>query len=215
MKLTDCDIDKGHDPFPWMTLDHAFTPELLYAANAEWPKSDWPWWHVYGDQNARKLASKDPSRLPESCRLLLNKMASLSVSGMLDAPERLFPDLTLHGAGMHCIERNGFLKPHLDSDHHPSTKWTRELSAVLFLSEKWEPQWGGQLQLWDAGAKQVRRSIEPCFNRLVIFRCRGEAWHSVAPVRCPEGDSRKTLALFWWSREQANSKRPTAKFLEG
>ena len=200
--------EQGESPFPWVIIENAFTPEMVRAAEAEWPATNWPWWHVYGDGNANKLASKDPSRITPAASQLLDVMAyQTQFPG-----EPFFPDFSLHGAGMHAIGNGGFLKAHLDSDHHPTMGWSREVSGILFVNEQWEPSWGGELQLLDSEGKEVIKCLSPKFNRLVLFRCRGNAWHQVSPVKCPENESRKTLAMFWWSKQASLKSRPMAQF---
>ena len=203
--------EQGESPFPLVVIENAFTPEMVRAAEAEWPATNWPWWHVYGDGNANKLASKDPSRITPASARLLDRMANLEVDSVFKQTG-LFPDFTMHGAGMHAIGNGGFLKAHLDSDHHPTMGWSREVSGVLFLNEHWEPSWGGELQLLNPEGKEVIKCLSPKFNRLVLFRCRGTAWHQVSPVTCPETESRKTLAMFWWSKKSSPGTRPTALF---
>jgi hypothetical protein len=193
--------------------DNFFPRELVRAAEAEWPDKRWPWWHVYGDSNARKLASKDPLRLPPACQLLIHSLAALPV-GEWFQDDRVFPDLTLHGAGLHDMGPNGHLERHLDSDHHPTLGWKREISGVLFLNSRWDDDWGGALQLLDADGQTVIQEFVPRANRLVLFRCHEQAWHRVQPVSCTPDESRKTLAMFWWSTRPSAQARPTSKFFE-
>lgn len=201
-------VRSGDDPFPWKILDDVFPEELVRAASAEWPLVSPDAWHVYAQG---KKATKHRSNLPPACEELITRMASLQINGLFDC-EGLFPDMTLHGAGIHDMPSGCRLDAHLDGDHHPTLGWTREISGILFLNEDWHPSWGGELQLLDDTGKEVRQWITPKFNRLALFRCQGTAWHKVTQVICPNNQSRKTLALFWWSHRQNLRNRPTALF---
>lgn len=186
---------------PHLVKDNAFPLPLIAAANAEWPNEDWQHWHVYGDDHARKLATKDESRITPACRLLLHEMARF-VDPLL--PEDSFPDLSLHGAGMHELPDGGFLARHLDSDSYSQRpSWRRAASGVLYLNDGFS---GGGFCLEESG-EAVR--IEPKRNRLVLFRSSDDAWHWVEEVR---GGSRRTLALFWWRIDNALSLRTRAQF---
>lgn len=150
---------------------------LVRAAAACWPDARWPHWHKYSDRNAVKFASKDAGRIIAPCKLLIQRLAEL------DVPEGLFPDLELHGAGMHWLPQGGRLEWHHDGERHPLLGWKRELNAVLFLSE------------CDGGELETEHDlVTPVLGEVVIFDA--SVKHRVRPVT--NGD-RKTLSLFWWS----------------
>lgn len=192
------------DPCDHTVIDGLMPRELLRAAEAEWPDPDWPEWHLYDTEHARKYATRHRSSITPAADLMLSQMALLPVSQWF-CSAHVFPDMQLHGAGMHMLTSGGRLGLHRDAEAHPVRDWKRELSAVLFVGD-WDPEWGGQLQLGDK-AIDVRR------NRLVIFRCAGTVHGVPEPVRCPEGASRKSLALFWWSSGGGDRSATSATFL--
>ena len=187
---------------------------LLRAVAATWPRDDWPHWHRYDDENAVKLGSKDAHRLPDAARQVLSLMAMIDV-GRLDPPSSIlhppssFPDLDLHGAGLHAILPGGHLGLHLDGAVHPLTGWRRELNAVLFVDD-WESAWGGELEFWQSETSGPMAVIQPARNSLVLFSTREEAWHRVAPVTGPR--PRRTLSMFWWSNQPSDCRRMRAEF---
>ena len=99
---------------------------------------------------------------------------------------------------------------HLDSDHHPITGWQRAVNAVLYVNRTWQQAWGGAFELWDAEGNTCLQTIEPRFNRLVLFEPSDVAFHAVAQNRGPE--TRKTLATFYWRESLAAGRRPRAQF---
>jgi len=169
---------------------------LVNAALAEWPAPDWRHWHSYYDANAVKRASKDASRIPRAASLLIERMAEIEMG-------ESFPDLELHGAGLHEIPDGGHLAKHLDGAKHPQAGWARAANAVLFLNDDFR---GGELVFHASG-----QFVEPKKNRLVIFQTSDEEWHSVNQV---SGGSRKTLSLFWWTLGPVESDRTCAEFSE-
>jgi Rps23 Pro-64 3,4-dihydroxylase Tpa1-like proline 4-hydroxylase len=181
---------------------------LVRAADAEWPRPDWPHWHSYDDAHARKYGTMDSSRVPAAAAALIGRMAAIDLQSHGFEVEA-FPDLHLHGAGLHMLPPGGFLQTHLDGAVHPLRGWRREVNAVLFVSP-WDAAWGGRLR-FDTAAGDVLEAIEPRFNRLVLFATGDSAYHGVDPVTGPE--ERRTLSLFWWSRQPAESTRERAKFV--
>jgi len=157
-------------------IKNYFLP-LVRAANQEWPEPDWPYWHLYSNEDSVKRASKDPCRLTPSCKLLLAKMAEHPVD------DGLFPDMALHGAGMHEIPEGGHLSLHKDSERHPAKPWFRKLNMVLFLSECE----GGELEI------EGQSLIIPEPGKAVVFS--PGLSHQVLPVTA---GSRRSLSLFWW-----------------
>lgn len=178
-------------------IEKAVPAELLRAAIAEFPGTDWPHWHRYADENAVKYGSRDRLRIPPACWEVLRCLFALPIAEITGI-ENTFPDVELHGAGLHLIPAGGHLGMHLDSDHHPITGWKRELSGVLFT----ESNEGGELVLNNF-------VFAPAFNRLVLFACGDEAYHGVPN---PPTQERQTLSVFWWSRSEAERKRPSATF---
>ncbi len=198
----------AEQPFRHIVIDDWTDPELVRAAEAEWPDQRWPFWHRY--ENG-KLASKDPLRYPPACAELVRRMLCLPISELLGV-EDAFGDWNCHAAGLHAMPAGSSLGVHLDGDHHPITGWQRAANAVLYVNGTWQADWGGAFELWDADGKACLETIEPRFNRLVLFEPTDVAWHAVAPVRGPA--MRQTLTVFFWKHnDQRESKRCRAEFL--
>jgi hypothetical protein len=161
-----------------MIVTDGFYLPLCRAAAATWPAPDWPHWHLYQTADSHKRATKDPDRLTPACRRLLQEMA------VLTCPDGTFPDLDLHGAGMHWLQEGGYLARHRDGEVHPLTGWYRRWNAILFVSECE----GGELVV------DGQEPLQPRVGRLVTFD--SQIPHEVRPVT---GGKRKSLSLFWWS----------------
>lgn len=171
-------------------VDNLLPKSLVRAAEAEWPIENWPWWMQYNSVDSVKRASRCRDEIPFSCQLLLNKLAELDIHEYIGGTYS-FPDLTLYGAGLHEISPKGFLSRHLDSTHHPITKWKRIASVVLFINSEWKEDWGGELKLWNG------ERVLPKQGRVIIMATTDTSFHEVLPVTGPE--ARKTLAMFWWN----------------
>lgn len=166
------------------TIDDCYPRGLINAALATWPDERWCGWHRYTGKMGEKFATKDALRVPTACKLLIEKMSEFRID------DNCFPDLDLHGAGMHWIKEGGRLPLHRDATTHPLTSWTRRFNAVLFL----EACEGGELVFSDTG-----ETIKPEPGRLALFPV--DSPHEVLTVK--RGD-RRTLSLFWWDLSESS-----------
>lgn len=195
------------EPFLHVVIDDWAPPELVRAAEAEWPAPLWAHWHRY--ENG-KLTTKDPLRFPPACAELLRRMLCLSI-GELTGIEGTFGDWNCHGAGLHAMPPGAKLGVHLDSDHHPQTGWVRAANAVLYVNRQWEADWGGEFELYGTHGERCLKRIGPRFNRLVLFAPSDVSYHAVSEVRGEE--ARKTLTVFFWRHGDCGQRRARAQFV--
>jgi Rps23 Pro-64 3,4-dihydroxylase Tpa1-like proline 4-hydroxylase len=122
--------------------------------------------------------------------------------------EGLITDHTLNGGGLHQILRGGKLDIHADYNYHPITQLDRRLNVLVYLNENWHPGWGGNLELWNKDMSSCEKSIEPFFNRVVIFSTNDDSFHGHPdPLECPETESRKSIALYYYTNGRPESER--------
>ena len=78
------------------------------------------------------------------------------------------------------------------------------MNLLLYFNRGWQPEWKGDLELWDADVTQCERAIAPLFNRCVLFHTAEKSYHG-HPHRlaCPEGETRKSIALYYFRDEGA------------
>ncbi|WP_417848835.1 2OG-Fe(II) oxygenase [Thalassoglobus sp.] len=196
-------------PFRHLIIDNWAEPELVRAAEFEWPDTNWPFWHRY---ECGKLATKDPLRFPPACTELIRRLLCLRI-GELMGLDDTFADWNCHGAGLHTSPPGASLGVHLDSDHHPLTGWQRACNAILFVNSEWELDWGGEFELGSADGRECLKRIMPKFNRLVLFEPSDISFHAVARNTGPE--PRKTLATFYWRKSTVHGHRSRAEFMNG
>jgi hypothetical protein len=190
------------EPFPHLVADGLFDPAALRAVAAEFDDTgeSWTYWHHV---NERKRGLHDRTRMG---RATLALIAALETPEFLQHLERLTgidhlrADPHLDGGGLHETLPGGFLNMHTDFlSHTLERSWRRELNLLVFLNEDWKPEYDGALEFWDANMESCVRRIEPTFNRCVVFRTSSASFHGVPTgVRCPEGRSRKSLALYYF-----------------
>jgi hypothetical protein len=181
------------EPFAHAVIDDVAPAALLADLARDWPEPEWEGWVRYDPAIERKKASDLTTPIPRRASSLLALMAGMDL-GQSVLSLGTVPDLSLCGGGLHELPpRGGHVGCHQDASHHPRLGLARAWSAVLWVHQRWESDWGGELVLHDAERNPVVR-IQPLPGRLAVFCTGGEAWHSVAPVLGPL--PRRSLALF-------------------
>lgn len=200
-----CYRDAG--PFPHIVIENFLQDAPAEAAFAEFPAvSDAGWIH-YVHVNERKHGLNKMDLLPRSVQDIirsLNSPAFLHYLSALTGIPGLLPDESLEGGGVHQTRRRGFLNVHADFTVHPHRPhWRRRVNLIIYLNKDWQPEYGGELELWDRGMKQAEQRIAPLFNRCVIFNTDDHSYHGVPdPVMCPEDMTRKSIALYYFTEER-------------
>lgn len=128
--------------------------------------------------------------------------------------QSLHADPGLHGAGWHMHGPGGKLNVHLDYSIHPKLNLERKLNLIYYLSEDWEPEWGGNLQLWSGDERKAAKHIKTVdcfFNRAILFDTTQNSWHGFPDrIQCPDGNYRKSIAMYYLVEPQ-ESARPDRK----
>jgi Rps23 Pro-64 3,4-dihydroxylase Tpa1-like proline 4-hydroxylase len=115
--------------------------------------------------------------------------------------DNLIPDELLMGGGLHKITSGGKLSySHADYNLHPVKKLYRRVNLLIYLNKDWKEEWGGNLELWDKEYYKLDVSVEPLFNRAVIFTITSESLHGhPVPLNTPENVSRNSIALYYFT----------------
>jgi hypothetical protein len=190
-------------PFPHAVLDNFLPEAALDQVLAEFPGPGEAIWRQFDSNQERKLASTDARLMgPVTAGLLveLNGAPFLDFLRDLTGIPGLVPDPHFFGGGLHQIEPDGFLEVHADFKLHPTTRLERRLNLLLYLNRGWRREWRGALELWNRDLTRCVARIEPTWNRCVIFTTTDSSFHGhPAPLACPPGTTRKSLALYYYS----------------
>ncbi|MBW4682739.1 MAG: 2OG-Fe(II) oxygenase [Microcoleus vaginatus WJT46-NPBG5] len=190
-------------PFPHIIIDDFLPASLLDRILEEFPKPGTIDWQKFNNPAEKKLASNLELQMGEWTRVLLYQLNSSTFIKFLESLtgiEGIIPDPHFAGGGLHQIERGGFLKMHVDFNRHNKLKLDRRLNLLLYLNKDWKEEYGGYLELWDKDMTQCEQKILPIFNRCVIFSTTDFSYHGhPEPLTCPEGQTRKSLALYYYS----------------
>ena len=193
-------------PYPHVHLTQFLDPYVADEMASEFPGLATDAWTRYKHPNENKLGLAKRSLFPPLLGDVVDELNSPAfvhwLSKLTGIPELLSDDM-LEGGGLHQSGTGGFLNVHTDfSNHHYHKHWRRQVNLILYLSPNWHQQWGGALELWDREMRRCVVKVPPLFNEALIFRTDDISYHGFPdPLRCPEGESRKSLALYYYTIE--------------
>jgi hypothetical protein len=188
-------------PFPHVVLDDFFPAALLDELLSEFPPADDDGWKLEDGRMQLKQQWRDANRLPPiaaSFAALLQSAPFVSFLGRLTGVAGLVGDPHCHHGGLHQTATGGFLKVHADQLVQPALGLQRRVNVIVFLNRGWLPEWGADLELWDAAMTRCYRQIEPVFNRVVVFDAVGSNHGHPDPAMAPSGVLRRSVALYYY-----------------
>jgi Rps23 Pro-64 3,4-dihydroxylase Tpa1-like proline 4-hydroxylase len=201
-------------PFPHAVVDGLFDDAELEGVLADFPSRQDMQWMEFDNPLEKKLGYyHERSRVSKRVLDFLYEMNSFEMLLWLEALtgiDGLIPDPYFGGGGLHQIEPGGFLKVHVDFNVHPKLKLDRRLNMLIYLNKEWREEWGGHLELWDAGRTTCRKTIAPLFNRTVVFSTSETSFHGHPhPLASPPGITRKSVSLYYYTSGRPESERST------
>ena len=204
----------GADPFPHTVVDDVLTTEAFDAAVAEFPPVGDPFWRGYLHVNETKYSNTAPDTWGSTLSAVAKELCGPEFVAYLEdltGIRGLVPDWSMDGGGLHQTLRGGHLNIHADfSTHHVHETWARRVNILLYLNEEWPAEWGGQLELWDREMTACRAKVTPRGNRMLVFTTSLDSFHGHPdPLTCPEGQARRSLALYYFTEEAAPVRRST------
>jgi Rps23 Pro-64 3,4-dihydroxylase Tpa1-like proline 4-hydroxylase len=130
----------------------------------------------------------------------LNGEAFLGFLQEMTGIEGLISDPYYSGGGLHEIKRGGHLSIHADFNVHGTMNVERRLNLLVYLNDDWQPEYGGDLELWDRQMKRCEVKIAPLLGRAVIFSTNSDSFHGHPDkLACPEGRTRRSIATYYYT----------------
>lgn len=210
-------------PYPYLVIDEFFQPDIASAIAEEFPSYEAAFLDGYSNaieekklvNHWNKFGAQTYSAFSYLCSSAFVELVSRIASDALG----LQADIGLHGGGLHMHGRGGKLNVHLDYSVHPKLNLQRKLNLLIYLTPGWQSEWGGSLGLYDNKSAdapgELQKTIEPMFNRAVLFDVTRNSWHGLPlPIECPDGMSRNSLAVYYLQEPDSsvNASRLKAKF---
>jgi Rps23 Pro-64 3,4-dihydroxylase Tpa1-like proline 4-hydroxylase len=194
------------NPFPSIILDDFFNDTFLNKVLEEFPdlsKEDSS--QNYKNKNEVKYTNNVYKNFPDTIKQLFDFMNSNFFLEFLQKitsiEEKLISDKDLNGGGLHEIKTGGKLKVHTDFSRHPTLDLDRRINILIYLNKNWDKNYGGDLEFWNQDMSLCKKKISPNFNKLVIFSTNDFSNHGHPdPINCPDNLSRKSIALYYFSK---------------
>jgi Rps23 Pro-64 3,4-dihydroxylase Tpa1-like proline 4-hydroxylase len=217
---------KSSQPIKHICIDGMWKESFLELVrseveeNKEWAGEK----QFYGSKH--KLWQDDWSKMPTNVNHFLsylNKPLVLSMVEFLFEENGLIPDPYLEGGGIHSTGENGFLKLHADFNWHEKLKLYRRINILIYLNKDWNSKYGGQIELANRdldGKFLTQISLEPIFNRTLIFITDDESYHGQPnPVKHSFKKRRDSIAAYYYVAEKpfdtSDLKRSVTNYYEG
>lgn len=202
-------------PFPHIVMDDFLDADVLRRLVDEFPARDG---RDYFDRPQERLKFQFDPNTVESGRVR-NLLAELNgepflafLSAMTGIPN-LISDPYFTGGGLHETLAGGHLSVHADFNVHTDMKVERRLNLLIYLNEDWQPEYRGDLELWDKKMRKAAVSVPPVMARAVVFNTTLQSFHGVPePLACPPDRSRRSIATYYYTAfpaEQTAPKRTT------
>jgi 2OG-Fe(II) oxygenase superfamily len=202
------------EPFPHAVFDDFLPPEVCDGLLREFPERRGREWARTDSFDQKKLAAQREDELGDLARAVLRELngaGCLQFLETLTGITGLIPDPYFEGGGLHRIEPGGFLKVHADFNWHPRLKLDRRLNLIVYLNKGWREEYNGHLELWDRRMTRCVRKVLPVFNRAVVFSTTSWSFHGHPEIlRCPPDQSRKSLALYYYTNGRPDAERTDA-----
>ena len=210
---------KSNNPFPHIVIDNFLDQKMCKEIEQSFPNHNEDFWLKYNNPVEKKLLYNHlDDAMPNNIKKLLlslNEPWFLENLNILTGIENLVSDPNFHGGGMHCTKRHGKLDVHIDYSLHPQMNYERRINLILYLNSDWVSAYGGNLEFWNSNVSSCEKSIEPVFNRAVIFNTSDISFHGHPdPLNCPDHICRKSLAWYYLTKPQKDvTKRYRARFV--
>jgi len=198
------------DPYPHICFDNFLDPQILKSVLHDLSAMPSP--ETSHDRAQERLKSSfNPEVLPETTRNLFrffNSRPFLLFLSNLTGIKGLIPDPMFLGGGVHEVKNGGHLDIHADFNLHKPMRVQRRINVLIYLNEDWQPEYGGQFEIWDNDMEKCMRSFVPLFNRCVIFNTTSTSLHgNPNPVDHPHHVARRSIALYYYTATWDGTER--------
>jgi Rps23 Pro-64 3,4-dihydroxylase Tpa1-like proline 4-hydroxylase len=189
-------------PYPHICLDDFFDGDVLRRVVQDFPLPE-QLGIRFEDVREVKRASATEYEIPPFPRVFIHALNSAPFIGFLEEVtgiSGLIADPYLLGGGFHSLPPGGKLSIHTDFNYHKKLRLDRRVNVLVYLNENWPEAFGGHFEAWRPRGSQAEARYLPIFNRLVVFTTTDFTFHgNPDPVACPEGTSRKSIAMYYYS----------------
>lgn len=199
------------EPFQHIVLDDFLPNEVANYLLEHFPDANHQGWVRSNDAGIEIKARTNwqsefdiPDRLSGVIRVFNSAPLLRAMGAVLNIP-KLMSDPYYSGGGLNLSERGGLLDVHVDGNYHDASGLNRRVNLLYYLNPNWQPDWGGEFGIYGNQGETLVKSVEPVFNRCVIFDTHDQSYHGLPnPINFPENDPRRSILLYYYTA----AKRP-------
>jgi len=194
-------------PFSYDAINELFSKEALDGILDSFPSvKDTEKWDARDDKGIQvKLRTnwKTELDIPPKVLKVIQTLQSGRFCRLLSeytGIDGLMPDHWFGGGGLNQIMPGGQLAIHVDGTYNDEIKMYRRVNIIVFLNKDWKDEYGGHLEFWDKDLSNCIDKIRPDYNIMAMFNTSDLTQHGHPyPLSCPEGISRKSLILYYYT----------------
>lgn len=194
-------------PFPHCKIDGFLEPAFadeLAAAYPTFAEAERMGLQFKAVNEYKKIQITESEKFPDPVKRLNEALGAEGFREDLAAItgiEELVYDPALAGGGMHITGPHGRLDVHVDFNWNERLELHRRLNLLVYLNPGWDPAWKGAVEIWDEDVRTRHAAFPPVHNRAVMFATSERSFHGVEEVLCPEGRTRNSFAVYYYSSE--------------
>ena len=168
----------------YFVLDDFLPTEIAEKIYAEFPKPrQMRLLNSYGELKLKYNHIKHTSRLLQDFHQAIQTPSIIKIIEDITGIKNQLPDTSRLAGGVSALLKGHYINPHLDNSHDVEKKFYRTVNLLYYVSPNWQPENGGNYELWDEEVKN-QIIVPNLFNRLIVMETNRTSWHSVNPVLC-------------------------------
>lgn len=187
-------------PVPYTIIDN-FLPQDIFDAVVADAKNITNY-TVFSNNTSYRQESRNFTEAP-LLQTLSNSFHSSEIIHWLEnisGIEKLIPDPHLRGGGFTRVPTDNTLALHTDFNWNDQLMLNRKVNLIFYLTPDWQPEWNGDLELWDFNKTECLVKIEPKANRLAFWNYDPRLIHGMSNIlTMPEGVTRDSLIHFYYT----------------
>jgi len=194
-------------PFPHIVLDNFLKEDFANELYNNFPPIDKLNKHYNGLNEKKSEGSNFQDFHPAFVALREHLMSAEYWQWISDITgvEKVFVTDDKLGTGLHQGGNGSFLDVHIDFNIHVEKDVHRRLNMLIYMNKDWLPEYGGDIELWDAKMENCIQKVAPLFNRAVMFETSEISYHGYSQINVPEGMTRKSVYTYFYTETREDA----------
>jgi Rps23 Pro-64 3,4-dihydroxylase Tpa1-like proline 4-hydroxylase len=205
-------IENDSKGIRYLILDNLFDEEFIKKCEKEFLSISEDNFIKYSNPffEFEKYTLNNSDKIPENLKILFDVIHSqnfVEQVSLVSGIENLKTDGKRWGGGLHMTKEGGYLSIHKDFNVLPTSysgdlQMLRCMNLIGYLNSEWKSGDGGELEFWDLQGTKSMVSVEPKFNRWVLFDTR-ENFHG-HPYPYKGKSPRISIASYYYKEQNVD-----------